>query len=280
MASNFDFLKEIDKELFEIIEDAQKLFRSEYFNQTVIQVRIYAEKMAKKILNSNDSTQTFDNILNCLKDKIQTEREKEFIDDLFFIKKQGNNCAHGEDTTALIALEVLRRAFEVGINYAYSKTKDEKIDKLIFDETLLITQKPQNENKIIDKYLKAAQEQTKEELLQKKQNALQASLIEDKKDFETNLEDKNSLTNVKQYKSKNKKKQSPKKEEIKRKVKEAKKNLKQNINKETPKTKAKTKKPNKKELKKQEQVKKKVIKRILFFIFAIISLFFLYKMIF
>ena len=154
MASNFDFLKEIDKELFEIIEDAQKLFRSEYFNQTVIQVRIYAEKMAKKILNSNDSTQTFDNILNCLKDKIQTEREKEFIDDLFFIKKQGNNCAHGEDTTALIALEVLRRAFEVGINYAYSKTKDEKIDKLIFDETLLITQKPQNENKIIDKYLK------------------------------------------------------------------------------------------------------------------------------
>lgn len=58
MASNFDFLKEIDSELFEIIEDAQKLFLSEYFNQSVVQVRIYAEKMAKKIIGSTNQEQT------------------------------------------------------------------------------------------------------------------------------------------------------------------------------------------------------------------------------
>lgn len=90
MASNFDFLKKIDKELFEIIEEAQRLFRSEYFNQCTIQIRIYAEKMAKKIIGKTSATETFDDILNTLKDKIQTEREKEFIEDLFFIKKQGN----------------------------------------------------------------------------------------------------------------------------------------------------------------------------------------------
>lgn len=277
MASNFDFLKDIDKELYEIIEEAQNLFRSEYFNQTVVQVRIFAEKMAKKILNSSDSAQTFDNVLNCLKDKIKTQREKEFIDDLFFIKQQGNKCAHGEEASAIIALETIKRAFEAGINYAYYRKKDDNIDKLNFDETLLITLKAKNENKIIDKYLKLAQEQTKEELLNKKQGEFLSDTKNDNEDFETKIKDKNSLKNVKQYKNN-------KKEEIKKKVKEAKKFLKQNINKEKPKKKSsinknisKKKKPSKK---KNSKANKKTAKLVLFFIFLIISLILLIKMIF
>lgn len=274
MASNFDFLKDIDKELFEIIEEAQTLFKNEYFNQTVIQVRIYAEKMAKKVLGSADSTQTFDNILNCLKDKIKTQREQEFIDDLFFIKKQGNNCAHGEDTTAIIALEVIRRAFEAGINYAYYRKKDENIDKLNFDDTLLITGKPQNENKIIDKYLKAAQAQTKEELLKQKEGEFLTSAKNDNEDFETKIKDKNSLANVKQYKN-------PKKEEIKKKIKEARKTLKQNINKQQPKRKATPVSKNKKSSKKKNSKKKnRTTKLVIFLIFLLISLLLLFQMIF
>lgn len=274
MASNFDFLKDIDNELFEIIEEAQTLFKNEYFNQTVIQVRIYAEKMAKKVLSSTDPTQTFDNILNCLKDKIKTQREQEFIDDLFFIKKQGNNCAHGEDTTAIIALEVIRRAFEAGINYAYYKKKDENIDKLNFDDTLLITGKPQNENKIIDKYLKAAQAQTKEELLKQKEGEFLTSAKSDNEDFETKIKDKNSLANVKQYKN-------PKKEEIKKKIKEARKTLKQNINKQQPKRKTTPVSKNKKSSKKKNSKKKnRTTKLVVFLIFLLISLLLLFQMIF
>ena len=135
MASNFDFLKDIDNELYLNIEEAQKLFRDEYFNQSMIQIRIFAEKMSKKILNSPDNL-TFDDTLNCLKDKIKTDKESEFIEDLFYIKREGNKCAHGEDASAITVLEALKRAFEASINYAGAKEKNTKFDKLIFDETL------------------------------------------------------------------------------------------------------------------------------------------------
>ena len=75
MASNFDFLENVDRELFSNIEEAQKLFRDEYFNQSMVQIRIFAEKMAKKILNSDDNL-TFDDALNCLKDKVKTDKLK------------------------------------------------------------------------------------------------------------------------------------------------------------------------------------------------------------
>ena len=92
MANNFGFLEDVDKELFCAIEDAQKLFRDEYFNQCAVQLRIFAEKMAKKVLGEQSANLTFDDTLNCLKDKIKSESEREFIDDLFFIKKMGNKC--------------------------------------------------------------------------------------------------------------------------------------------------------------------------------------------
>lgn len=254
MNDNFYFLKDIDSELFSIIQDAQKLFRDEYFNQCTIQVRIFAEKMAKKISNEKIDG-TFDDILNCLKDKIKTDREKEFIEDLFFIKKEGNAAAHGEEIEATRALEVIKRAFEASINYSYSKTKNEEIDKLLFDTTLLITQKPQKEEKLVDKYLELAQNQTedisKEDLLNKKQQ---------------------------EFQSKTKKKTlSLTQQKIKEKVKKARKNLRQNINKKDKpkqtKTKAKTSKKTSK-----KQISKNFLKPVLFFIFVLFSLFFLAKM--
>ena len=33
MATNFDFLKTVDKNLFDIINEAEKLYRDEYFEQ-------------------------------------------------------------------------------------------------------------------------------------------------------------------------------------------------------------------------------------------------------
>lgn len=247
MKSNFSFLEKIDKELFEIIEDAQKLFRDEYFSQCVIQTRIFAEKMARKIITVEPNS-TFDNVLQCLKDKIKTEREQEFIEDLFFIKKEGNLAAHGADIEASTALEVIQHAFEASINYAYAKTKDEEIDKLLFDTTLLITQVEKKDVPLVEKYLEAAQ---KEELLNQKQA-----------EFET--------------KTKNKKQLNPTKELVKEKIKKAKKNLRQNINKSPKKITSQKikKKPKKKQNKKS---KNNYLKPTLFFLFVLISILFLLK---
>ena len=252
MASNFDFLEKIDKELFSDIEEAQKLFRDEYFNQAMVQIRIFAEKMSKKILNSPDNL-TFDYTLNCLKDKIKTDKEREFIEDLFFIKREGNKCAHGEDSSAITVLEAIKRAFEAAINYAGAKTKTLKYDKLNFDETLLITTRPVKENSIVEKYVKLAEEK-KEELLNLKQAEF-SSKAEKKEDEAVKI----------------KKKINPEKQRVKERIKKAKKNLKQNINKTQ----------NIKKIKKPKKAdKNRLYKLIAFMLFVTISLFFLTKMIF
>lgn len=273
MADNFDFLKNTDKELFNSIQDAQKLFRDEYFNQSSVQLRIFAEKMVKKILGSKEENQTFDDALNCLKDKIKTQQEKEFIDDLFFIKKMGNKCAHGEDIAPSEALEAIKRAFEASINYAYSKKKDEKLLKLQFDHTLLITGKKQQEVKLVDKYIQLAQEQ-KEELLNVKQGEFNSQVDKN----EEGIRNESYVNNPKKYKEK---KSNPKKEKIKTKIKEARKNLKQNINFEEKKKPKKNKpKASKKPQKKTKKQNKGLIKLILFLSFVTISLIFITKMLF
>ena len=260
MSSNFDFLKNIDKDLFNTIEDAQKLFRDEYFNQSNVQLRIFAEKMAKKILGEqNCINMTFDDVLNCLKDKIKTDYEKEFIDDLFFIKKQGNLSAHGEDITVSSTLEAFERAFEASISYALFTKKDKEVKDLKFDKTLLVTGKPQKEVKLVDKYIQQASIE-KEQLLNSKQNEFNSSKKDEK-------ESKNSQTinNIKKYK-------------IKENIKKARKNLKQNINfKENKNQKTK---PRKKDKKTNKKNKSKIIKLISFIIIVTISVFFLTKMLF
>lgn len=269
MADNFDFLKEVDKELFCAIEDAQKLYRDEYFNQCAVQIRIFAEKMAKKTLGPASQDLTFDDVLNCLKDKIKNTYEQEFVEDLFFIKKQGNKCAHGEDVSAIEVLESIKRAYEASINYAYSKKKDDKILKLQFDHTMLICGKKQQEAKLVDKYVELALEK-KEELLNLKQGEFNSQVDKNK----DGIRDESFIQNPKKYKEK---KTNPTKERIKSKIKEARKSLKQNINiQEDKPKKTKPKKTSKKRKKKEN----KILKLILFLIFVTISLIFITKMLF
>ena len=269
MKSNFDFLKSIDENLYDSILDAEKLFRDEYFSQCCVQLRVFAEKTAKKILKNYPPESTFDDIINTLKDRIQTDRDKEFVEDLFFIKREGNKCAHGEETSVSATLEAIRRAFEISIYYGNLIKKSDKFDKLRFDDTMLITGKALKEERLVDKYVKLAEEQ-KEELLKSKQNEFSSSV---EKTTEDGFEDKNYV------KPKKKKELTPVQKRVKEKVKQAKKNIKENINKDQKSVKNSAKKPSKTKTKKKNR-KKIPLKYILFIVFVIISLYFLTKMLF
>jgi hypothetical protein len=157
--TNFDFLKEVDKDLFEIITDAEKLYRDEYFEQSMGQARRFGEHICRNVLGSNRTTEvTFDEMLATLKDKIQGfEQEKEFIDDLYFLKKNGNLSVHSAKVQhdGTTALECLQRAFEVGISYAvYNKHANENILKLQYDVELLVTGN-QSKKSLSEKYVEA-----------------------------------------------------------------------------------------------------------------------------
>lgn len=146
MSTNFTFLKTTDKNLFEIISDAEKLYRDEYFEQCIAQTRRFAESICKKTLGDNYvGLNTFDEMLATLKDKSHGfEQEKEFIDDLYFLKQQGNLTVHSSrvNQDAIVALECLKRAFEVAISYSvYYKNQKNDILKLQYDVELLITGK-------------------------------------------------------------------------------------------------------------------------------------------
>ncbi len=146
MATNFDFLKNIDINLFDIIVEAEKLYRDEYFEQCMTQSRRFGENVCKKVLGKNRTTEeTFDEMLATLKDKGSgSEQEKEFIDDLYFLKKHGNESTHSARVKkdGMEALECLQRAFEVAINYAvYNKRGKADILELRYDTELLVTGK-------------------------------------------------------------------------------------------------------------------------------------------
>ncbi len=146
MATNFDFLKSVDKNLFEIITEAEKLYRDEYFEQCMGQTRRFGEHVCKKVLGRNRTSEnTFDEMLATLKDKSQgADQEKEFINDLYFLKKHGNTSVHAEKVKkdGMTALECLQRAFEVGLNYAvYNKKAKPNLLKLRYDTELLVTGK-------------------------------------------------------------------------------------------------------------------------------------------
>ncbi len=162
--SNFEFLKKVDKDLYSIIYDAEKLYRDEYFEQCMTQTRRFAEVVTKNMLkNTSLQVTNFDEMLNCLKDKSKgNPREKEFIDDLYFLKQNGNKSVHSKKVQqdGIVALECLQRAFEVAINYFISiNGEDKKILGLSFDIDLLITGKKSNKT-LSDKYT-ALKEETK-----------------------------------------------------------------------------------------------------------------------
>ena len=145
MATNFDFLKKVDTNLFEIISEAEKLYRDEYFEQCMGQTRRFGENVCKKVLGANRTT------------------EKEFIDDLYFLKKHGNNAVHSSSVKkdGMEALECLQRAFEVAINYSvYNRSASSNILKLRYDTELLVTGK-KKEKSLAEKYTEAKKQTTK-----------------------------------------------------------------------------------------------------------------------
>ena len=146
MATNFQFLKKVNSNLFEIIADAEKLYRDEYFEQCMAQTRRFGEQICKDMLTQNNKqTGSFDEMLATLKDHSNGNvQEKEFIDDLYFLKKNGNQSVHSGTVKkdAMTALECLKRSFEVAINYSvYNQGANANILKLNYDVELLVTDK-------------------------------------------------------------------------------------------------------------------------------------------
>ena len=146
MATNFQFLKKVNKNLFEIISDAEKLYRDEYFEQCMAQTRRFGEQICKDMLiQNNKQTGSFDEMLATLKDHSNgNAQEKEFIDDLYFLKKNGNQSVHSGTVKkdAMTALECLKRSFELAINYSvYNQGANANILKLDYDVELLVTDK-------------------------------------------------------------------------------------------------------------------------------------------
>ena len=169
MATNFDFLRKTDKNLYEIISEAEKLYRDEYFEQCMGQTRRFAENVCKNVLGRKRTTEdTFDQMLATLKDSSQgSEQEKEFIEDLYFLKKFGNQSVHSSSVKkdGINALECLQRAFEVAINYSvYNKNGDKNNLNLHYDIQLLATGKR-------DKTLAQKYKQAKEKITQKDSQA-------------------------------------------------------------------------------------------------------------
>lgn len=167
IVTNFDFLKHVDKDLFEIINEAEKLYRDEYFQQCMTQTRTFGENVCKTVLGKNRTTETtFDELLATLKDKISgSEQEKEFIDDLYFLKKHGNQSVHTTKVKkdGMEALECLQRAFEVAINYSvYNKKANSNILKLRYDTGLLVTGK-KTKKTLAEKYAEEKQKSVKHE---------------------------------------------------------------------------------------------------------------------
>ena len=170
MATNFEFLKKVNNDLYEIISEAEKLYRDEYFEQCMVQTRRFGEHVCKDMLVQNGKqTGSFDDMLATLKDHSQgNPQEKEFIDDLYFLKKNGNQSVHSGKVKkeAIVALECLQRSFEVAINYSvYNQGAPSNILKLDYDVELLVTDK-KSKKSLKEKY---EEEKKKQEKIEKKE---------------------------------------------------------------------------------------------------------------
>ena len=168
MTSNFEFLKNKDKKLFNIIDDAEKLYRDGYFEQTIAQTRKFAEIMAKNTLGIRRTTEeTFDDVLGTLKDIMgENQAEKEFLDDMYFLKKQGNLAVHDSATPlgGNVALECLKRAFEASLNYAVKNGADKKILNNNYGIDLLMTGKTYKFSETYQKIREEENEDLKKEV--------------------------------------------------------------------------------------------------------------------
>lgn len=164
MPTNFNFLKKVDKNLFEIVAEAEKLYRDEYFEQSMVQTRRFGEHVCKKVLGKNRTTEeTFDEMLATLNDcSFGNVEEKEFINDLYFLKKHGNSAVHSGSVKkdGMEALECLKRAFEVAISYCiYNRKANPKIMRLSYNTELLVT--GEKTKKLSDRYKEAKEKAVK-----------------------------------------------------------------------------------------------------------------------
>jgi len=158
--SNFVCLKKNNENLFNIISEAEKLFRDEYFEQAVVQVRRFAENLCRDLLQDKVSSEdTFDSMINKIKDNsFQNLRMRELAEDLYFLKKHGNSSAHSSSANknehaGKIALECLERAYEITIFYSSVKYGyNKKLDKTVFSEELLMTGKKSSPKLLTEKY--------------------------------------------------------------------------------------------------------------------------------
>ena len=225
MASNFEFLKNKDKKLFSIIDDAEKLYRDGYFEQTIAQTRKFAEIICKTTLGVRRTTEeTFDDMLGTLKDILgENPKDKEFIDDMYFIKNKGNLAVHesAAQLTGNDALECLQRAFELSINYAIKNNfANKKILNSHYSIDLLMTGK---NYKFSEKYQEIKESENKEgikEILDRAEN-------KEDKENKDNKENKVIKADFKKKKI-TKTKEKPKKEKKEKDKKQDKKEFKLN----------------------------------------------------
>ena len=170
--SNFSFMEKVDSDLFKIISDAEKLYRDEYFEQSIIQTRRFAENVCKNLLADRyipDST--FDECLSTLQDLYTKNiRQRELIKDLYFLKSQGNAYAHGSKVKqdGNIALDCIKRAFEVAINYVVMRSGSKNVEKLEFSEEILVMGDKKQKGKLKEKYLEKKKTARKNKQLYKK----------------------------------------------------------------------------------------------------------------
>lgn len=155
--SNFLFLKKNNENLYNIIVEAEKLFRDEYFEQSMMQTRRFAENICKDLLQDKISSDaTFDFMINIIKDQsFGNMRMKEFSEDLYFLKRHGNNSAHSSVACkdGKTALECLERAYEISVFYSNIKYGyNKKLDKSVFSEEVLMTGKSSSQKKLKEKY--------------------------------------------------------------------------------------------------------------------------------
>ena len=166
--SNFDFLKNINENLYIIAADAENLFRDKYFEQCMSQTRRLGEHLCRLVMGERAKAgDSFDEMLATLKDTPSpSEIEKEFIDDLYFLKKAGNKAVHSlkVENDGKEALECLERAFEAAINYAvYKGGAAEELLNKVFDEELLITGKKSKKISLQEEYIAKKKQWIEEE---------------------------------------------------------------------------------------------------------------------
>ncbi len=170
---NFSFLKNIDSDLYKIADEAEKLYRDEYFDQCITQTRKFGENVCRNMLEDEcSSDDTFDNLITKLKDmSTGSDMEKEFIEDLYYIKKEGNKSTHNKKSknSGMTALECLKRIFELSISYSVQKKGASKnLLRKDYDIDLLILDKKMSKKRLVDEYLERSDYGKSPEKQQKK----------------------------------------------------------------------------------------------------------------